>query len=65
MQLCNGATLPTPRSPGFCKTLVSNFLRMICMVPKDQKMYNMLYDAERGDVLRPPHAITSAAVKIK
>ena len=35
------------------------------MFPKDQKIYNLHYDGVRGDVLRPPHGTTPAAVKIK
>ena len=35
------------------------------VIPKDQKLYNLHYDVEAGDVLRPPHGTTPAAVKIK
>ena len=34
------------------------------MIPKDQKIYNLHHDDVRGDVLRPPHGTTPAAVKI-
>ena len=38
---------------------------MSLMIPKDQKIYNLYYDDVRGDVLRPPHGTTPAAMKIK
>ena len=33
------------------------------MSPKDQKIYNLIYDDVRGGVLRPPQGTTPAAVK--
>ena len=62
---CDGATLPMLPSTGFSGTLFSNWIRMKPMILKDQKIYNLHCDDVRGDVLRPPHDKTPAAVKIK
>ena len=43
----------------------SNWFGMSQGTPKDQKIYNLHYDDVRGDILRPPHGSTPAAVKMK
>ena len=56
------ATPATPLAPASAE-LYFQITKMNSMIPKDQK-YKQHYNGVQGDILRPPHGTTPAAVKI-